>query len=158
MLTSDHVRTVIADAAERFDWVLLDTPPVGLLPDAQLVARLSDGVLFVIAAGVTSYSLVQRCIAELGADRIVGTVLNRVVQQRDDSHDYTRATFGRSGNDAGVAGAPGVACRGRGAFAPVRPLDGDSDRTCRSMSVHIACMIVRWTSWMRGVADSATFT
>jgi Mrp family chromosome partitioning ATPase len=95
MLTSDHVRTVIADAAERVDWVLLDTPPVGLLPDAQLVARLSDGVLFVIAAGVTSYPLVQRCLAELGADRIVGTVLNRVEQQRDHTHDYYQGYFGQ---------------------------------------------------------------
>jgi len=93
MLTSEHVRTVIADAALRVDWVLLDTPPVGLLPDAQLVARLTDGVLFVIAAGVTPYYLVQRCIAELGADRIVGTILNRVEQQRDDTHDYYHGYF-----------------------------------------------------------------
>ena len=98
MLTSDHVRTVIADAAERVDWVLLDTPPVALLPDAQLVARLSDGVLFVIAAGITPYPLVQRCIAELGADRIVGTVLNRVEPQRFDTQDYYHGYFGR---DAG---------------------------------------------------------
>jgi capsular exopolysaccharide synthesis family protein len=95
MLTSDHVRTVVADAATRFDWVLLDTPPVGLLPDAQLVARLSDGVLFVIAAGVTPYFLVQRCLAELGADRIVGTILNRVEQERGDTHDYYEGYFGQ---------------------------------------------------------------
>ena len=95
MLTSDHVRTVIADAAARVDWVLLDTPPVGLLADAQLVARLSDGVLFVIAAGVTPYSLVQRCIAELGADRIVGTVLNRVEHPMFTTRDYYHGYFGR---------------------------------------------------------------
>lgn len=94
LLTSDHVRTVIAEAAARVDWVLLDTPPVGLLPDAQLVARLSDGVLFVIAAGATPYSLAQRCIAELGADRIVGTVLNRVEQRMFGTSDYYHPYFG----------------------------------------------------------------
>lgn len=78
LLTSDHVRAVIDDAASHFDWVLVDAPPVGLLPDAQLVARLTDGVLFVIAAGATPYELVKRCIGELGAERIVGSVLNRV--------------------------------------------------------------------------------
>jgi protein-tyrosine kinase len=78
ILTSESVRATVLDAASRFDWVLIDTPPVGLLPDAQLVARLTDGVLFVIAAGATPYALVKRCIAELGADRIVGTVLNGV--------------------------------------------------------------------------------
>jgi Mrp family chromosome partitioning ATPase len=65
---------LISDAATRFDWILIDTPPVGLLPDAQLVARLADGVLFVIAANSTPYPLVKRCIEELGSDRIIGTV------------------------------------------------------------------------------------
>ena len=39
---SFSMRTIIADASTHFDWVLLDTPPVGFLPDAQLVARLSE--------------------------------------------------------------------------------------------------------------------
>ncbi len=77
-LMSEHLGSVIAHAASQFDWVLLDTPPIGLLPDAQLVARASEGVLFVIAAGTTPYTLVQRSIADLGQDRIVGTVLNRI--------------------------------------------------------------------------------
>jgi capsular exopolysaccharide synthesis family protein len=81
-LTSDRLHAVVADAAARFDWVLLDTPPVGLLPDAQLIARVCEGVLFVIGAGMTPYSVVQRGIAELGADRIVGVVLNRVEPQK----------------------------------------------------------------------------
>jgi capsular exopolysaccharide synthesis family protein len=88
ILTSDQVRATINDAASAFDWVLIDTPPVGLLPDAQLVARLTDGVLFVIAAGATPYALVKRCIAELGADRIVGTVLNRVERRALPTDSY----------------------------------------------------------------------
>jgi capsular exopolysaccharide synthesis family protein len=80
-LTSARLQALVKDVARRFDWVLLDTPPVGLLTDAQLVARLCDGVLFVIGAGTTPYHLVQRSIAELGAERIVGTVLNRVQEQ-----------------------------------------------------------------------------
>jgi capsular exopolysaccharide synthesis family protein len=88
ILTSDPVRTTISEAATRFDWVLIDTPPVGILPDAQLVARLSDGVLFVIAAGATPYALVKRCIAELGEDRIVGTILNRVERRALPTDDY----------------------------------------------------------------------
>src|SRR5206468_5955501 len=46
-LSSDRMRMVVAEAAKQFDWVLLDTPPVGLLSDAHLVARVTDGVLFV---------------------------------------------------------------------------------------------------------------
>jgi protein-tyrosine kinase len=94
MLTSDRMRAVVSDAAAGFDWVLLDTPPVGLLPDAQLVARLTEGILFVIAAGVTPYPLVQHAVNELGVERLIGTVLNRVVERRVDGGDYYGDYFG----------------------------------------------------------------
>ena len=66
----------------------MDTPPVGLLPDAQLVARICEAVLFVIGAGVAPYEFVQRSIAALGPERIVGTVLNRMVETRQPRSDY----------------------------------------------------------------------
>jgi Mrp family chromosome partitioning ATPase len=87
-LTSDRIRDVITDAAAHFDWVLIDTPPVALLPDAQLVARMTEGVLFVIAAKSTPYALVNRSIGELGPERIVGTVLNRVDRKSLTSPEY----------------------------------------------------------------------
>jgi capsular exopolysaccharide synthesis family protein len=87
-LASHRAREVVRDAAGQFDWVLLDTPPVGLLPDARLVASLSEGILFVIAAGTTPYTIVKRCIAELGAERIVGVVLNRVEREALDTNGY----------------------------------------------------------------------
>jgi capsular exopolysaccharide synthesis family protein len=87
-LTSDRAHAIIKDASARFDWVLLDAPPIGLLPDAQLIARLCENVLFVIAAGSTPYHLVQRGIAELGPERIVGTVLNRVQGRTLPVSDY----------------------------------------------------------------------
>jgi protein-tyrosine kinase len=93
-LTSERMRNVIQDAAAHFDWVLIDTPPVGLLPDAQLVARISEGVLFVIAAGSTPYALVNRAIVAIGADRIVGTVLNRVNPRALKTASYNHAGYG----------------------------------------------------------------
>jgi protein-tyrosine kinase len=81
-LTSERMGELIRDCAASFDWVLIDTPPVGLLSDAQVLARLVNGVIFVIAAGSTPAGAVQRAISELGADSIIGTVLNRV----DDRH------------------------------------------------------------------------
>jgi capsular exopolysaccharide synthesis family protein len=87
-LTSERFNALLKDAAARFDWIILDTPPLDLLSDARLVARVCDGVLFVIAAGSTSYEIVQRCMAELGPDRLIGTVLNRAQQTTADHHYY----------------------------------------------------------------------
>jgi Mrp family chromosome partitioning ATPase len=86
--------SVIKEAASAFDWVLLDTPPVGLLPDAQHVTRMADAVLLVIAAGVTPYTLVRRAIAEIGADRILGTILNRVQETANPMTSYYQHYYG----------------------------------------------------------------
>ncbi len=77
-LTSDRMRALLEQFNQDFDWVLLDAAPVGFMPDAQLLANVTGAVLFVIAAGATPYSLVQRAVSELGPDCVVGTVLNRV--------------------------------------------------------------------------------
>jgi capsular exopolysaccharide synthesis family protein len=92
-LSSNRLRTLVADVASSFDWVLLDTPPVGMLTDAHLVARATDGVLFVIAAGMTPYALVQRSLIEIGKDRIVGTVLNRIEEHALPVREYYHTTY-----------------------------------------------------------------
>jgi len=75
-LSSEMMRTLLQDTAERFDWVLVDTPPVGLLSDAQILGHVAQAVVFVIRAGSTPFQLVEKAVAELGRDRIIGTVLN----------------------------------------------------------------------------------
>ena len=77
-LTSERMRALLDEAASAFDWVLLDAPPVGLMPDADLLAHLTHAVVFVIAAGFTPYALVERAVKELGPDCIIGTGPNRV--------------------------------------------------------------------------------
>ena len=50
-LSSPRMAEVLAECSRRFDWVLIDTPPVGVLPDAQVLARLVGEVILVIGAG-----------------------------------------------------------------------------------------------------------
>ena len=88
-LTSDRMAQVLEECASQFDWVLIDTPPIGVLPDAQVLVRLAGAVLFVIGAGTTPAATVERAIAELGgADAIFGVLLNRVDQRRIPSASY----------------------------------------------------------------------
>ena len=77
-LSSERMKELLEAAEAEYDWVILDTPPVGVLSDAQIVGRLAGGVLFVIAAGQTPLNVVERAIAEIGPECILGTVLNRV--------------------------------------------------------------------------------
>ena len=77
-LTSDRMRSILAHSAERYDWVLIDTPPVELLSDARLLASEADGAILVVRAGSTPYLLAQRAIAAIGAERVLGVILNNV--------------------------------------------------------------------------------
>jgi capsular exopolysaccharide synthesis family protein len=89
-LSSGAMRTLLDDCEKRFDWVLLDAPPVGLLPDAQLLSRLTGAVIFVIRAGATPFALAERAIRELGRDCILGTVLNGVDEGAIPETNYYR--------------------------------------------------------------------
>lgn len=79
-LTSDRMRGILADAANTYEWIVIDTPPVGLLPDAHLLAGMVDTALLVIRAGTTPFSLIERAVEAIGRERIHGVVLNRVQQ------------------------------------------------------------------------------
>jgi capsular exopolysaccharide synthesis family protein len=88
-LASNRMREVLEECAERFDWVLIDTSPVALLPDAQVLARLVGAVILVVGAGSTPAATVERAIAELGGpDAIFGIVLNRVEERRIPQAGY----------------------------------------------------------------------
>jgi receptor protein-tyrosine kinase len=75
-LTSGRIGRVITEAAGQFDWVLIDTPPLGLVPDAALLSTLVDTVVLVVRAGSSPCALVRQAIDTLGAERIFGVLLN----------------------------------------------------------------------------------
>jgi protein-tyrosine kinase len=93
-LTSNRMKSLVAESATRYDWVIIDTPPIGLLPDAQLLSGLADAVIVVIGAGSTPYTLVQRVIDELGPEQILGTVLNRVAEHSLPTNSYLSDYYG----------------------------------------------------------------
>lgn len=96
VLTSTRMRMVLDEAREKFDWVIVDTPPLGLLPDAHLLARMVDGTVLVVAAGCTSYQSAARAAELLGRNRILGVVLNRVNEKVfAREHAHARHYYGR---------------------------------------------------------------
>ena len=78
------MRRVLTEAREKFEWVIVDTPPLGLLSDAHLLTSMIDVAVLVIQAARTPLSAVKRAVETLGRDRIAGVVLNRV--SRDQLH------------------------------------------------------------------------
>jgi Mrp family chromosome partitioning ATPase len=96
-LSSERMGTLLTEATSLYDWVILDTPPLAVLSDAQLLARLTQAVLFVVRAKSTSFAVVNKAIEELGREHIIGTVLNGV----DDSAVTGAAYYGHYEEHAG---------------------------------------------------------
>jgi capsular exopolysaccharide synthesis family protein len=92
-LTSDRMRRLIKEAAETFDWVIMDTPPIGILTDAKLLGSMVDAAVLVIRAGRTPAELIQRSVDALGKNRILGVVLNRAERRRNIGRDYTYDSY-----------------------------------------------------------------
>jgi capsular exopolysaccharide synthesis family protein len=88
-LSGERMREIVAECERRYDWVLIDTPPVGVLPDAQLLARLVGAVILVVGAGSTPAEAVERAVEELGgSESIFGVVLNRVDERQISGARY----------------------------------------------------------------------
>ena len=88
-LTSERMKRLIHEARQSFDWVILDTPPVMLLPDAHLLASMVEGAVMVVRANSTPFELIKRAVDALGRQRIIGVVLNRAEPSgRNDHYQY----------------------------------------------------------------------
>jgi capsular exopolysaccharide synthesis family protein len=78
VLTSDRMRAIIAEARQTYDWVILDTAPLAMLPDAHVLRDAVDTALLVVSSGRTEYEFVERAVTLLGREHIMGVVLNGV--------------------------------------------------------------------------------
>jgi capsular exopolysaccharide synthesis family protein len=89
-LTSPRMKQLLAEAATAFEWVIIDTPPVGLLPDARVLATLADAAVLVVRAGVTPFAMVKKTVEAIGKTRLLGVVLNGTDPSlTDHSYYYT---------------------------------------------------------------------
>jgi protein-tyrosine kinase len=87
-LTSQGFIALLERGRADFDWIVLDTPPAAVVPDASLLNEQVDGAVLVVAAGSTSFDMVARAISTVGRERILGVVLNGV-----DARDMTAANY-----------------------------------------------------------------
>jgi capsular exopolysaccharide synthesis family protein len=98
-LISDRMQRLIVEARETFDWVLIDTPPLMLLPDAHLLASMVDGTVLVVRAESTPHGLIQKATDAVGRSRVLGVLLNGTTVAPPGSYGY---------DDENYYGAPGA--------------------------------------------------
>ena len=80
LLDSEQFQKFIDKVREDFDYVIIDAPPLGVVIDAVIIGKYTDGAVIVIEQGVIKRKIVQDVIKQLkrGEVRILGAVLNKV--------------------------------------------------------------------------------
>lgn len=84
LLEGDRLDKLFAYLRETFDYVIVDTPPLGIVSDGQLIADKCDGCILVVRAHATSRGAVRNSLLQLERVncQLFGTVLNRVENKR----------------------------------------------------------------------------
>ena len=79
ILTSQAFRNLIDQLRQRYDYVIMDLPPIAPIVDVRATASVIDSLVFVVAWGSTKIKAVQRHLLGEPAlcDRLLGVVLNK---------------------------------------------------------------------------------
>ncbi len=90
ILNSPRLKELLNKIGERFDRIIIDTPPVIAVTDAAILARMADGVIFTVCGGRAHKDIVKRGINGLikVGGNIFGVILNNVNIYRASYYDY----------------------------------------------------------------------
>jgi capsular exopolysaccharide synthesis family protein len=88
LLSGPTYAAVIAEARRLFDFIIIDAPPMGIFTDANVLINRADAALMVVRAGKTRYAMVDKLLAQLPRERMLGVVLNRSDEQLESSDYY----------------------------------------------------------------------
>lgn len=95
LLSAKWLRTLCDSVKDSYDYIIFDTPPVGVVGDAAIVSSVCDGTLLVIENGVTKKKTLCQIAAELEKvdTNILGVVQNMVGSKKDSSY-YGKGNYG----------------------------------------------------------------
>lgn len=98
LLEEANFAGLIEWARAEYNYVIIDTPPMGNLIDGAIIAGHCDGAILVIESGGISYKVLQKVKTQLERTgcRILGTVLNRVsVEKQGYYYHYYGKYYGK---------------------------------------------------------------
>jgi polysaccharide biosynthesis transport protein len=94
LLSSGRMKAVIDALKEQYDFIILDTSPVGVVTDAQILSQVVDGSILVISSGESQLEATIKAKGLLKAvnARILGVALNKLKQSH--SNKYYNGYYG----------------------------------------------------------------
>lgn len=93
LLGSRRMENLLNALSEKFDYIVVDLPPVNLVSDALAISKLITGMIVVVKEDHTEKRELEQCYRQLSLSnvKVLGCVLNNAKTGRDtygDYHDY----------------------------------------------------------------------
>ncbi|MCA0387500.1 MAG: polysaccharide biosynthesis tyrosine autokinase [Bacteroidetes bacterium] len=81
LMESEAMLHFLNELKDRYDFIILDTPPVIAVTDSEILSRYVDGSILVVSADTTEMELLRRAgeIMRQGKHHFIGAVLNNFV-------------------------------------------------------------------------------
>ncbi len=76
LLDSARWRSMVESLRAEFSFVVLDTPPIGLVTDYDLIREVSDGIVVIVRPGHSNRKLVYKALEQIPRDKLIGVVIN----------------------------------------------------------------------------------
>ena len=98
LLGSERMKKLLDQMREKYDCIILDTPPIHMVTDAVVLAPQSDGVLFVVRANQSERGAVIHAVEQLeyAQVKLLGFVLNGVELEKT-SYGYGKYRYRKHG-------------------------------------------------------------
>lgn len=90
LLGSPQMKNLIDRLTGQYDYILVDAPPVGIVTDACVVAKILDGMLFLVRQNETEKDNVSRCVQQIKNTgvRLMGFVINGYQGDSGNRYQY----------------------------------------------------------------------
>ena len=104
LLNGKRFRGMLQALRKVYDYIIIDTPPIGNVIDGAIVAGNCDGVILVIESGAISYRFAQNVMEQLERSNcpVLGAVLNKVDLQKGGYGKYYGKYYGNYGENGGT--------------------------------------------------------
>lgn len=90
IIDSTKMKFLLWKLVEKYNFVIIDSPPLLEVPDAITLGNLADGMILVSRLGVLDYASAQECreLLESTGQNILGLVINGVTKGKSDVYGY----------------------------------------------------------------------
>lgn len=92
LLGSQRFEEFVSLVEQKYDYILIDTPPINIVSDALVISQRTAGLVLIVRDGVTPYDAIEHTFesAKFAGINILGTIMNGVNAKASKRYSYRK--------------------------------------------------------------------